>query len=91
MGQLIGAVVGGVLGYAVGFTLLVDEIGRVGHRMFWNSVLKGGLNERGIQMALESETFWQVAGPALIGLIIGVIVGGRLQRPPPQESNHQDD
>jgi len=83
--QFIGAIVGGILGYAAGFSLLVDEVGRIGHRIFWDSVLNGRLNENNIQMALKSETFWKVAVPACVGLILGAWVGGRLQRQPPQK------
>lgn len=78
MGSLLGAIIGGVLGYAAGFSLLVDEIGRIGHRLFWEATLNGRLGSKGIQEALESETFWQVFVPAVIGIIVGGIVGAKL-------------
>ena len=80
MSSSLGAITGGILGYAAGYFLLVDEIGRIGHRWFWEAVLGGRLTASGIEEAINSETFWQVSTPAAIGLIIGSVIGGRLDK-----------
>jgi len=91
MGRLVGALVGGILGYAAGYSLLVDELGRLGHRLFWNMLLKGKLDGGNIERVLQSETFWQVAVPALIGLFLGELVGSRLSRVPQPQSKQPKD
>jgi hypothetical protein len=72
--KVIRGAVGTLLGGSLGYALLVDEWGRWGFRYF----LEGRV---GLERALHSATFWQIAIPAAGGALLGVflnrLLGGK--------------
>ena len=69
-----GGIVGSGIGYWAGYTFLVDQVGRIAHKIFWERPLGSFDAER----VLHSQTFWQIALPVAFGAVLGAVIARRV-------------
>ncbi len=70
--KLLGVLVGGFVGYALAYFVLLDDLGRLGTRLFWEGLFRGQL--LGPEFIVRSTSFWELTGATVVGAVGGLMI-----------------
>jgi hypothetical protein len=70
--KFLGVVVGGFVGYALAYFVLLDDLGRLGTRMFWNGLSQG--EPMNAEFLTRSVSFGELTGATVVGAVGGLLL-----------------
>lgn len=85
--SMLGLAGGGLAGYTVAYSTLLDEFGRFTARIFWSQLFKGSPMD--LDVVLRSTTFWELFAGVVVGAITGYVIATRINGPKVATANHR--
>ena len=78
--KFLGVIVGGFVGYALAYFVLLDDLGRLGTRMFWNGISQG--EPMNAAFLARSVSFWELTGATVVGAVGGLMLARSREQSP---------